>query len=162
MQMIKVIPAETLLKILRNDLVTSLIMDSDDVKMEGIDITLKNNGDEHFFGQMHDGNWGTCIKYKNAAQTQNKILSHGQMVYSYTGMYRRDFCMKLFTDLLEKNEIGYVKTDTTLCIGKNKMKYMEQNGLWEIIYNKYPNITNHVSLFETLTNSKTLYNIQKD
>jgi len=162
MQMIKVIPAETLLKILRNDLVTSLIVDSDDIKMEGVNITLKNNGDEHYFVQMHDGNWTTSIKYKNAAQTLAKILSHGQTIHGYTGEYRQEFGTKMFTDLLEKNDIGYAKVGMTIHVGKNKMKYVEQNGQWEIIYNKYPNITNQVSLFESLTNSKTLYNIQKD
>jgi hypothetical protein len=162
MQDMKVWSVNTLLKKLRNDLVMSLIEDDDNIKMDGPIITLKSRNGKHTFIQQSNGEWTTITKYDGSiSQVKAVNYWHGQTSAGYTGDDRKEFYMKLMKKLFDDNGMMYAELGHNIYVGKKILTYYSQSGIMAVksldAKEEYT-----IPIFELLTKSEALYNIQKE
>ena len=130
MENIKVLSVDTLLKKLRNDLVTTLIEHDDNIKMDGPVITFKCKNRKHTFVQQSNGDWTVITKYDGSLSSRNGSNNwHGQTTYGYTGDYRKKFYMNLMKRLFKDNKIKYAELDSGVYVEKKVLIYDEQSCL---------------------------------
>src|SRR5688572_18133419 len=135
MQIVQVMRTEKLLKLLRNNLVESLIKGSDNMMLKGNEITWWKGEYEHVFAQQNNGDWiitSRTIPHQSHSVPDTWQCWHGRAVWcSPKGTYGRKFCVKLLTDLLDKNKIKYETEYKSIRIQKKFVMFAD-TGSWII------------------------------